>query len=78
MSHEFMNSREQILSVLDTDGGFETGAVARRISPIFGHNARTHSAFVRNELLRLESEGLVRRLDENKPVCWVKVSCIRP
>lgn len=61
----------EILALLDTDGGFTTADVARRTTTRFGHNGRTHSAFVRSILLRLEAAGLVTRLDDQKPVCWL-------
>lgn len=66
-----MNYDQQILSVLDGYGGTLTGEVARRVGPLFGHNMRTHSAFIRGRLLALEEQGHVKRLDSSKPVCWV-------
>lgn len=69
---ELTEYHQKILAALDTDGGFTTGDVAKRVSPLFGHNTRTHSAAVRSWLLQLEQAGLVRRLDDQKPVSWVK------
>jgi len=65
---------QRTLATLDTDGGFTTGDVAKRVQPMFGHSMRTHSAAVRQWLLGLERRGLVKRLDDEKPVCWVKVN----
>lgn len=64
--------RAKILAVLDTDGGFTTGQVARKVSPIFGVSQRQHSGAIRSWLLQLKADGLVRELDDQKPVCWVK------
>lgn len=64
-----------VLSVLTQVGGFTTGRVAQRIEQslgLFGHNKRTHAAFIRQKLLALEKGGLVQRLDDQKPVCWLK------
>ncbi|WP_241299572.1 MULTISPECIES: hypothetical protein [Burkholderia cepacia complex] len=63
----------KILIVLDTVGGYTTSDVADRVWPEFGGSRRTHSAAVRSWLLALEKKGLVKRLDDEKPVCWVKV-----
>lgn len=60
-----------VLCVLDGAGGFTTGDVAKRVSFRFGHNKRTHSAAVRAILLGLERQGLVKRMDDQTPVCWV-------
>lgn len=62
----------KILAELDAQGGFTTGQVAARVSPVFGHNRRTHSGAVRGWLLELKAAGLVREMDDQKPVCWVK------
>ena len=64
--------KQKILSVLEGRGGFTTGDVARHVEPIFGHNKRTHSGAVRQWLLELKASGLVRELDSEKPVVWVK------
>lgn len=63
---------QKILDVLSTRGGFTTGDVAKRVMPMFGSNMHQHSGAVRSWLLRLEKSGLVRRLDNDKPVCWCK------
>lgn len=37
---------------------------------MFGNTNHMHSAAARSWLLHLEHLGLVRRLDDEKPVCW--------
>ncbi|WP_150670963.1 hypothetical protein [Pandoraea anhela] len=64
---------KKILGILDARGAYTTADVAKRVEPQFGHNRRTHSGAVRSWLLNLERQGLVRRLDDQKPVCWLKV-----
>lgn len=64
---------QKILDALDTQASFLTGDVAKRVSPQFGHSSRTHSGAIRSWLLELEQAGLVKRLDDQKPVCWLKV-----
>lgn len=61
----------EIMSVLDEVSGTTTGDVARHVSTQ-SSNRRRHSAFVRLMLLDLEHKGFVGRLDDQKPVCWVK------
>lgn len=61
-----------ILAALSTDGGFVTGEVSKKVVRPQGRTTRTHSAAVRQQLLVLEGAGLVRKLDDQKPVCWVK------
>ena len=51
-----------------------TRDVAARVRPMFGTSVYMHSATVRSWLLHLEKLGLVRRLDDEKPVCWVRVA----
>ena len=64
---------EKILAVLTTTGGFTTGRVARMAEIRFGCNGHQNSGYVRQVLLSMERAGLVRKLDDDKPVCWVKV-----
>lgn len=64
--------KTKILAVLDTRGDFTTGQVTRNVSPRFGVNQRQHSGAIRSWLLQLKADGLVRELDDRKPVCWVK------
>lgn len=65
---------KKILAVLDTDGGFATGDVAKKVMPQFGRSVHAHSGAVRRWLIVLEGKGLVRKLDNDKPVCWVKTA----
>ena len=65
---------KKILDVLDSAGAYTTADVAKRVTPQFGHNRRTHSGAVRSWLINLERKGLVKRLDDQKPVCWLKVA----
>lgn len=46
--------------------------MAERVAPMFGHNRQMHSAAIRQWLLELMAAGLVREMDDQKPVCWVK------
>jgi phage head maturation protease len=71
MSHQLTEYDKKILAALDTRGAFTTSQVAAKVAPMFGHNKRTHSGAVRSWLLRLEAAGLVKRLDNQKPVCWL-------
>lgn len=67
-----------ILNVLDGQGGYTTGQIAERIDFQFGHNRRVHSAAVRTLLLGLEKRGVISRLDDQKPDCWVKATSVEP
>ena len=69
---------KKILARLDTHGGFTTGQIAKQVTPMFGHNRRTHSAAVRAWLLELKAAGLVCEMDNQKPVCWVKKEVLQP
>lgn len=64
---------QKVLAALSTDGGFLTGDVASRVMFVISPNSRKQSAAVRALLVGLERKGLVRRMDDQKPVCWVKV-----
>lgn len=64
----------QVLNALDDRSGMLTGDVAKEVSPQFGHSRRTHSAAVKQWLLGLEKRGLVSRMDNQKPVLWVRCS----
>lgn len=55
-------------------GGLLTGDIAKKVRPMFGSTNSQHSGFIRQRLLTLESEGRVRKLDDQKPVCWVRVA----
>ena len=62
---------QQILSILDVQGGFTTGNVAKKVTPRFGRNGHQHIGAVRSWLIDLEKKGLVKRMDDQKPVCWM-------
>ena len=72
-AHRLTDSDMKILGVLDTRGGTQTCDVASRVKPQFGHSKRTHSGAVRSWLIALEKLGLVKRLDNQKPVCWLRI-----
>jgi hypothetical protein len=73
MADQLNEYERKILDALDTRGATLTGEVAKAVQPIFGINQRQHSGAIRSWLVGLEKKGLVRRLDDQKPVCWVKV-----
>lgn len=65
------NQEREILAVLSTDGGFTTGDVAKKVPRMLSSvNARMHSAAIRQWLLKLEGDGRVKKMDDQKPVCW--------
>ena len=41
------------------------------VSP-FNRTKRQHSGDVRSWLLDMEKRGLVKRMDDQKPVCWLR------
>lgn len=67
----------KILQVLSTDGGYRTGDVADLVWPQFGQDRRQASTAVRACLLGLQKKGLVRPMDDEKPVCWAKVAPVK-
>ncbi|WP_315125188.1 hypothetical protein [Comamonas antarctica] len=67
-----MSIDQKILAVLDTKGGFTTAHVAKTIGPDLGMSYRRWCARVRQELESLCARGLVRQLDNLKPIAWVK------
>lgn len=68
--HPLSEYEKKILAALPSDGGLMTRDVAKKVYPMFGHTNHMHSAAVRSWLLHLEHLGLVRKLDDEKPVCW--------
>lgn len=62
----------ELLRNLNEDGGFATGRVAELAWSRSRQHLNKHirSAWARVSLLRLEAEGLVRRMDNEKPVAW--------
>ena len=69
---ELTSTERAILSVLDTQGGFETGDVAKKVAADLGLTPRQHTAYIRTLLLGLVGKGLVKQMDDAKPVCWVR------
>lgn len=64
----------QIMELLgNTTGGYVTGDIAKRIDTIYEGNRSVNSVFVRRILLDLESHGMVKKMDCEKPVVWMKV-----
>lgn len=63
-----------ILAALDDRVGTLTGDVTRAVvsSEKVQSNARAESAIVRSILLDMEKMGWVDRLDNQKPVCWIR------
>jgi hypothetical protein len=64
----------KILAALAGPGGFMTGQVAERVTPMFGSNKRQHTGAIRSWLLELKAAGLVREMDDQKPVVWCAVT----
>lgn len=57
-----------------SDAGYCTGELALFVGRQPGRDsAQQHSALVLQQLLALEKLGLVRRLDDEKPVVWCRV-----
>jgi len=60
---------DDILAELDERGGFPTSKLSRFA---FGGDGRQRGANAHYALVQMERDGLVRRLDEMKPVCWCR------
>lgn len=65
-------TERQILSVLDERGGLPTGRVAKLVPDKLDIGAQRYSRDMRMALTSLCGRGLVDRLDDQKPVCWVR------
>ncbi|WP_053077654.1 hypothetical protein [Burkholderia cepacia] len=63
----------KILTVPDTQGGVTIGDVAHQMMAMSTGNHRMHAGAIRWWFVQLERPGLVKRLDEEKPVCWIKI-----
>jgi len=70
MPRYLTESQKPILAVLSEDGGFTTNRVA--VMARGNANLRHKSQMVRRELLELKRLGLVRELDDQKPVAWCR------
>lgn len=67
---EIATHEKEVLRVLRGTGAATTGWVAQEVSFRHGNN-RMHAHYVRSRLIDLENRGLVKRLDYQKPVCWM-------
>jgi len=69
-----MDYKQQILDILDASGSgaYTTRQIAMKVTPMFGSNMHQHSASVRSWIIDLERDGFVQKLDDQKPVCWLK------
>lgn len=63
-----------ILQSLDGPGGFTTGQISSMCKPRVGDDRRAHTRWIRTRLLALQEAGMVRPMDNEKPVCWVRTS----
>lgn len=61
----------KILSALAEDGGFTALAVADR-ADLGSGNGRMRSGAMRSWLSLLEARGLVAKMDDLKPICWIR------
>lgn len=69
-----MSELEQsILLKLSRHAGWTTGQIARECIELTDGTSYTRSARVRQTLLDMQKRGLVKPMDDAKPVCWVLV-----
>jgi hypothetical protein len=61
-----------LLAALSEDRGRKTGHVSSLAFIGFCGNRRQRSGAVRAWLVRLQKEGYVTTLDDQKPVCWLR------
>jgi hypothetical protein len=66
------NIDRKILEVLAEDGGFVALAVARRANLMSGCNGRQQSGAAQSWLKSLEGRGFVAKMDDLKPICWIR------
>lgn len=67
-----MSDLEQaIIRVLDRDAGWTTGQIAQQVIELRDGASYKRSARVRQVLLGLQKRGIVKPLDDLKPVAWV-------
>ena len=62
-----------ILRALDLDGGFAVRRIAER-SEVFGtwsSAKRSQSGAIVGRLKKMETAGLVKKMDDLKPIAWV-------
>jgi hypothetical protein len=65
--------QNEIINLVPEHCGWATANIAKALPTKFGHNRRTNSGYVLSHLLRLEKNGLVRRLDDKKPIAWTRM-----
>lgn len=61
----------KILAALAEDGGF-TALVASDRSGLGSGSGRMRSGAMRSWLSLLEARGLVAKMDDLKPICWIR------
>ena len=66
------NYERPILMALSEDSGRLTGQIANTFSSPFRRSLRQHSSDVRAWLIEMEKRGLVKRLDDQNPVAWMR------
>ena len=64
-------TRERILRVLHEYGGFTSGQVARKLGY---QDIRSSTQILRRDLLAMERDGLVRRIDDLSPTAWQRTA----
>jgi hypothetical protein len=69
---EIMNVEDQILNALEFNCGRAVGDIAQSTGITFGHSRRTTSSYLTQKLVEMEKQGLVRRMDHEKPIAWVR------
>lgn len=67
------NDHKQLLAALDEQGGFTSRQLRDQVPKTAGEGPTAHSARVRKLLGELEAAGLARKMDEQTPICWLKV-----
>ncbi len=61
----------EVLKNLEEDGGFTVTKISVRCAPD-SWNRRSTSGYLTALLRKMEDQGLVRRLDDLKPVAWCR------
>lgn len=65
----------KILKALADDSGCTTLTVAARAGITYGRgNGRMMSGAMRSWLTLLERRGLVAKMDDQKPICWIRTA----
>lgn len=69
---ELHEIERRILLALATDGGLTSYDVATLAEIKVGCSPRVRSGAALSWLKRMETKGLVRRMDDEKPIAWIK------